>query len=270
MEHDLPYRAVTPPPRQRLSDSIALQVEELIVEGKLRPGHALPPERVLAQRFGVSRPSLREALLKLEARGLLRVQRGGGFSVTDVVAPTITDPLAHLLHRHPRAERDVLEMRHGLELVAAHLAAKRATREDHVRLRGAFERMIKARAKRDTLADAEADAAFHLAIAEASHNVALMHVMRGVYNLLRMCMHHAWETMFPEPDSIRLLHEQHKAVLDAVIAGDPERAQEAAHLHLSFVRESLQQLEARMRKGRASAGAKRAVKRAPRPRRRAS
>jgi hypothetical protein len=59
-------------------------------------------------------------------------------------------------------------------------------------------------------------------------------------------------------------------VLDAVIAGDPERAQEAAHLHLSFVRESLQQLEARMRKGRASAGAKRAVKRAPRPRRRAS
>ena len=93
--------------------------------------------------------------------------------------------------------------------------------------------------------------------------------MRGVYNLLRMCMHHAWETRFPEPDSIRLLHQQHTAVLDAVIAGDPERAQEAAHLHLSFVRESLQQLEAQMRKGRAGSEAKHAVKRRAGPRRRA-
>ena len=89
MENDLPYRAITLPPRLRLSDSIAAQIEEFIVEGELRPGQTLPPERLLAKQFGVSRPSLREALLKLEARGLLRVERNGGFSVTDVTAPTI-------------------------------------------------------------------------------------------------------------------------------------------------------------------------------------
>ena len=101
---EVPYREVTPPPRVRLSDSVATQIEELIVSGKLRPGHALPPERVLAQRFGVSRPSLREALLRMEARGLLKVRRGGRFTVTDVTVPTLTDPLVHLLKRHLGAE----------------------------------------------------------------------------------------------------------------------------------------------------------------------
>jgi len=262
MEHEVPYREVTPPPRVRLSDSIADQVEELIVHGKLRPGHALPPERLLAQQFGVSRPSLREALLRLEARGLLKVQRGGRFTVTDVTAPTLTDPLVHLLKRHPAAEQDVLEMRHGLEMVSSYFAAQRATREDRARLRQAYEQMIKVRAKRDTLGDAEADADFHLAIAEASHNVALIHVMRGIHNLLRVCMHHAWEVMHREPVSLRLLHEQHEAMLDAILAGDAERAREAAHLHLGFVRQTLRQRHAASRTGRANSKRARPPKRA--------
>jgi GntR family transcriptional repressor for pyruvate dehydrogenase complex len=262
MEHELPYRAVNHPPRVRLSESIAAQVEELIVNGKLGPGHALPPERALAQRFGVSRPSLREALLRLEARGLLKVQRGGRFTVTDVTAPTLTDPLVYLLNRHPGAEQDVLEMRHGLEMVAAYFAAQRSTKKDHARLRRAYEHMIRARAKRDTLGDAQADADFHLAIAEASRNVALIHVMRGIHNLLRVCMHHAWEVMYREPASLRLLHQQHKAILDAILASDPDRAREAAHLHLRFVRETLQQRHGPGRTGRADAGAPRSAKRA--------
>jgi GntR family transcriptional repressor for pyruvate dehydrogenase complex len=258
MNKDLPYRVVTPPPRQRLSDSIALQVEELIVQGALRPGQELPAERVLAPRFGVSRPSLREALLRLEARGLLKVTRGGRFAVTDVTAPTMTDPLVHLLQRHPDAEQDVLEMRHGLEMVAAQFAAERATREDRERLRRAYDNMIKTRDRRDTLADAEADADFHLAIAEASHNVALIHVMRGIYNLLRTCMRHAWEVMFQEPENVGVLHGQHRALLEAVLKGDPERARNAAHLHLNYVRESLQQLD---RPGRTARTKKAAARR---------
>ena len=264
MSAEVPYREVTPPPRVRLSDSVATQIEELIVSGKLRPGHALPPERVLAQRFGVSRPSLREALLRMEARGLLKVRRGGRFTVTDVTAPTLTDPLVHLLKRHPGAEQDVLEMRHGLEMVSAYFAAQRVTKEDRARLRHAYDRMLKVRAKHDTMADAEADADFHLSIAEASHNVALIHVMRGIHNLLRVCMHHAWEIMYREPVSLRLLHQQHKAVLDAIFAGEPDRAREAAHLHLSFVRETLQQRHAPARTGRADNVGSRSVKRAKR------
>lgn len=264
MENNLPYRAVTLPPRLRLSDSIAIQVEELIVEGKLRPGQTLPPERMLAQQFGVSRPSLREALLKLEARGLLRVERKGGFSVTDVTAPTMTDPLVHLLRRHPNAQQDVLEMRHGLEMVAAYFAALRANKDDRLRLRRAFDQMIRTRAKGDTLADAEADAGFHLAVAEASHNVALIHVMRGIYNLMRTSMHHAWEVLYEDAEGVRLLHDQHRAMLEAIVAGDADRAREAAHLHLSFVRESLQQSRSPANAGR-TRGKAAARKATPRP-----
>src|SRR5262245_2798449 len=141
MDNNLPYRAVSRPQRQRLSDSIGAQIEQLIIEGALQPGHALPPERVLAQKFGVSRPSLREALLRLEARGLLKVARSGGFAVTDVTSPTVASPLADLLQRHPTAEQDVLELRHGLELVAAQFAALRATKADRARLRRVFSRL---------------------------------------------------------------------------------------------------------------------------------
>jgi GntR family transcriptional regulator, transcriptional repressor for pyruvate dehydrogenase complex len=241
MEKDLPYRAVSPPRRERLSDSIAAQIEQAIVTGALGPGHTLPAERVLSKQFGVSRPSLREALLRLEARGLLKVARGGGFAVTDVTAPTVANPLAHLLQGHPTAEQDVLELRHGLELVAAHFAAQRATKADHAQLRLTFERMAAQRGKYDAMASAQCDAEFHLAIAEASHNVALIHVMHGLHNLLRATMRHAWDVMYREPESVRVLHEQHHTLLDAMLAGDAELARDAAHLHLSYVRETLQQ-----------------------------
>ena len=100
------FRAVPHVRRPRLSDTITDQIEDLIASGKLRPGDRLPAERELAQQLDVSRPSLREALLILESRGLLQARRGGGFNVTDVTAPTITDPLVHLLQRHPETVDD--------------------------------------------------------------------------------------------------------------------------------------------------------------------
>ncbi len=238
-EDDLPYRTVAAPQKTRLSDSIAEQLEQLIVDGTLAPGHALPGERVLALKFGVSRPSLREALLRLEARGLLKVARGGGFAVTDVTAPTITDPLVHLLQRHPAAEEDVIELRHGLEVLAAQHAAERATRTDRAALKRRFDQLESSRARRDPLEVAQADAEFHLAIAEASHNVALIHVMHGLHNLLRTSMRHVWSLLYADADQVRTLNEQHRALLRAVLAGDAGAAGEAAHRHLQHVRECL-------------------------------
>jgi len=266
MDRDLPYRKVSRPQRQRLSDSIGSHIEQLIIEGALQPGHPLPAERVLAQQLGVSRPSVREALLRLEARGLLKVARSGGFEVTDVSAPTIATPLAHLLQRYPAAEQDVLELRHGLELVAAHFAALRATRADHAQLRRVSTRLAKLRTTHDAVVVAQADAEFHLAIAEASHNVALIHVMHGLHNLLNTTMRHAWEVMFREPDSVRVLHEQHRALLDAVLSGDASLARDAAHLHLNYVRHTLQQRAHPADKPAAAAASPREGARQRRPR----
>jgi GntR family transcriptional regulator, transcriptional repressor for pyruvate dehydrogenase complex len=250
MKTDHRFSAVTPPRRQRLSHTITEQIERLIVEGKLKPGDALPSERDLAVRLGVSRPSLREGLLVLESRGLVQARRGGGFGVTDVTGPTITDPLVHLLQRHPSTIDDVLELRHGLECVAAYFAAIRATDADAKRLRDMAKAMKRRRATRDPHEDADLDVDFHMAIAEASHNVALVHVMRGLFNLMRSNMMRSREVLYRQPGNVVLLDEQHAAIVKAIVARDHDAARAAANLHLSFIQASLREIGVPARKKR--------------------
>jgi GntR family transcriptional regulator, transcriptional repressor for pyruvate dehydrogenase complex len=242
MSSDHPFRTVTPPRRQRLSDSITEHIERLIVDGRLKPGDPLPSERDLAKHLGVSRPSLREALLVLESRGLVQARRGGGFGVTDVTGPTITDPLVHLLQRHPSTIDDVLELRHGLECVAAYFAAIRATDSDAKRLGDMSAAMKRRRATRDPLEDADLDVDFHMAIAEASHNVALVHVMRGIFNLMRSNMMRSREVLYRQPGNVTLLDDQHAAIVRAIVARDHDAARAAANLHLSFIQASLREI----------------------------
>lgn len=83
--------------QRRLSDDIVAQLEAMILEGTLKSGERLPAERVLAEQFGVSRPSLREAIQKLVAKGLLVSRQGGGNYVTESLGATFSDPLLHLL-----------------------------------------------------------------------------------------------------------------------------------------------------------------------------
>lgn len=240
-----PFEAVQPPARVKLSDSIVTQIEALIADCTLRPGDALPPEREFARQLGVSRPSLREAILKLESRGLVQSRRGGGFCVADVTGPTLTDPLVHLLKEHPPAAYDILELRHGLEEVAAALAATRATDADRKLLKERFAALVKADVSQtDPMLATEADLRFHLAVADASHNVALVHVVRSLHNLLLTSVARFRERIFSLKDgSEELLREQHRSIYEAVMGGDPEVARRAAHLHLNFVKATLKEAD---------------------------
>jgi GntR family transcriptional repressor for pyruvate dehydrogenase complex len=253
MQKTVPFSAVSHPRRQRLSDTITSQIEQLIVDGTLKAGDTLPSERDLSKQLGVSRPSLREALLVLESRGLLLARRGGGFGVTDVTAPTLTDPLVHLLQRHPSAVDDILELRHGLECVAAYFAAMRATDVDAKRLTTLAAAMKRRRAVRDPLEDADLDVDFHMAIAETSKNLALVHVMRGIFNLMRINMLRAREALHHDHDNVILLDDQHGEIVKAIIARDPAAARAAANLHLSFVQNSLRESAAPPARKRATA-----------------
>ncbi len=240
-----PFEAVEPPARLKLSDSIVSQIEQLILEGTLKPGDALPPEREFAERLRVSRPSLREALLKLEARGLVSARRGGGYSVADVTATTLTDPLVHLLQRHAPAAYDILELRHGLEEIAAYLAATRANEHDRKEIKRRYTDLVNAdKLNQDELMGSDADLEFHLAVADASHNVALVHVMRGLVNLLRTSTLRFRERIFSLHDgSTKLLQDQHRAIYEAVMRGDSAAARDAAHLHLSFIEATLREAD---------------------------
>lgn len=238
----MPFKSVKP---AKVSDAIVEQIERLILEGILKPGSKLPAERELAQQLDVSRPSLREAILRLEVRGLLQSRRGGGTYVVDVIAPIITDPLVHLLRNHPDATFDILELRHALEEISAYFAALRGTEADCEILQRRFAEWeaVHEEEEYNSFRDAEADVEFHLAIVDASHNVALMHVMRGLFNLLRSSISRSLERLYAHAGNYEIVHSHHKGIMDAILAKDSNAARRAAHAHLSFVEVTLRDLD---------------------------
>ena len=227
----------------RVSDSIVKQIEDMILEGLLKPGERLPPERELAEQLSVSRPSLREATVILESKGLVTVKRGGGTFVRDVAGATITEPLSSLLQSHPETTFDVLELRHALEEAAAYLAAQRATESDREALKRRYEALeaIYDSAAADRAEEAVADVEFHLAIAEASHNLAFVHVMRGLMAVMRDSILFNLTKIRESRENHAAIREQHKALFDAVMAGDEAAARQAARQHLAFVQETLRE-----------------------------
>ena len=134
----MPFRPVHSYTRTRIADVVSDQIRALITSGALLPGQRLPAERDLSEQLNVSRPSLREALIRLESDGFIQAAARSGFVVSDVTAPLVSAPLAALLSQHPTASADVLELRHGLESLATGYAAERATPGDLARITEAF------------------------------------------------------------------------------------------------------------------------------------
>jgi DNA-binding FadR family transcriptional regulator len=230
--------------KNTLADQISLQLENMIADGALEPGARLPAERVLAERLGVSRPSLREAIKKLASRGLLMSRQGGGTYVMKTLDQGITDPLLEMLQHHPESRFDVLEVRHALDGQAAYYAALRATDLDRENIRRRFDRMIELHIQGDDpMEEAMADAAFHLSITEASHNIVLLHVMRSLFTVLQKTIKHNLDKLYTIPKVFEPLSNQHERLMQTVLDGDPEAAREAAQTHLVFVEESLQGID---------------------------
>ncbi len=230
------FTPVDPPKTGRLSDAIAEHIERQIVEGRLHAGDALPAERELARLMEVSRASLREALLRLVSRELLLVRRNAGYTVAKVTAPSLTDPLLRLMDTQPKAVADVLELRQGVETLMAGLAAERATDKDQAAIAEALERMESAQAAGRAAEAADWDARLHLAIAEASHNVALVTMMRGLFLVLREHVRRARAAMLISATGEEDLRQQHRALVEAVSRNDPEGAVAAAETHLRYLR----------------------------------
>ncbi|MDX5370871.1 MAG: FCD domain-containing protein [Pseudomonadaceae bacterium] len=233
--------------QRRLSDDIVERLETMILEGTLKAGERLPAERLLAERFGVSRPSLREAIQKLVAKGLLVSRQGGGNYVAAELGSTFSDPLLHLLASNPDAQRDLLEFRHTLEGSCAYYAAQRATPLDHERLRAAFDELQRCYApgsKASRAQEGAADARFHLAIAEASHNAVLLHTIRGLFDLLKHNVVTNIGGMYLQREETRdRLREQHRALFEAIIERRAEDARELSQRHIHYVQEVLDEAQ---------------------------
>ena len=225
----------------RAADAVARHIEGLVLEGSLRPGERLLPERELAERLGVSRPTLRDGIQSLEQEGVLAGQPGGGTHVAPL-GTSITDPLTRLLASRGETTQDYLEFRTLMEGSAAALAAERATEVDLAAIRDCMERIDRAHGQQDSTDEAEADADLHVAIYEASHNLVLLHVMRALAGMLREGVFYNRQKLYARPEVRELLREQHLAISDAVLRRDVPAARTAAERHLHFTQEALREI----------------------------
>ena len=168
----------------RLYEQIVQQVEESIHKSVLKPGDQLPPERELAQQFGVSRTAVREAVKALREKGLVEAYPGRGTFVTDGTGYSMRQSLDRML-KVGQAEGSgfLAEVREILEPEIAALAAARADQEDLSSMREQVAVMDSARKDPDAFIEADLD--FHLALAEAAANPLILSLIDSIVGLLR-------------------------------------------------------------------------------------
>lgn len=218
---------------RRISDQVFEQLKDLIFRGRLKPGEQLMTERELAQALGVSRPTVREAINKLVAIGLLEQRQGQGTFVNLAAASSAGNPLSAVMGGEEVRLEDLLEVRLGLECNAVALAARRATEEDIRELERSLEEMTADIAEGRLGADA--DVSFHMAVAYASKNIVQVHIMRSFYNLLFYGIKENLLRLYSSPDDFRKIASQHTDIMEAIRRHDPEAAFDAMKNHICFV-----------------------------------
>jgi DNA-binding FadR family transcriptional regulator len=227
----MPFQAVA---TQRLYEQVAGQVSDLVARGEFKPGDRLPPERDLAKLLGVSRPTVREAMIALEIAGLVEVRVGAGAFVTDK-AKANHELNGRLFEGVGSSPLELIAARRTIEPEVAALAAQLATDEE-IEAIGETIRMIAAAT--DTPSHRAADHKFHVRIGNASHN-----------NILTTIVDECWAEMYSpmfermgaitglivsrcSPQQRDTTVAEHEAVYRAIAARDPLAARAAMDAHL--------------------------------------
>jgi len=213
------------------------KLETGMLDGTFVANARLPSERVLAEQYQVSRNTVREAVQRLGARGLVRSRQGAGVFVTDQLRTGAASPWGQLVADHPAVRDDILEFRRVLEGATAYYAALRSNSEDRARIGALMTELESARANENRVREADADAELHEAIALASHNTMFLHLHTSVIAILRdhITVNVNGLRKLEEAVSAQLLM-QHRSVCDAILAGRPEEARTAMQTHIDYVR----------------------------------
>lgn len=215
----------------RLYEHIARTLEQAIEVGRYKPGDRLPSERELSEEFGVSRPVIREAIIVLEMRGLVRRRQGAGVYVAAKVPPNAA------ASDDADGPFEVTEARRLLEGEIAALAATAASDQQIVEMEAIIDRIGDMRT--DQATREQADRAFHVALARSTGNDVLVGMVEAL-----------WDKRYQSPLCVYFFSrardagiqppvDEHRIVLDALKARDPDAARQAMRDHLARVTESL-------------------------------
>ncbi len=221
----MPIQAVE---TRRLYRRIADQLIKLIGGGEYEAGERLPPERDLATQLGVSRPSVREALIALEVEGYVEVRVGSGVYVTRTERRVAGAP-------QPAVDSgpfEVIRARWIIEGECAAMAAREGTPSQLGAIEQAFDAMTRDTAPRDNVPLLAADQLFHRCIAEASNNSALVLVVSTLWEQRVGPLFLRLENHFTKPETRATVRREHRDILTAIVRHDPKEARAAMRRHL--------------------------------------
>lgn len=217
----------------KLYTQVADRVEKLIMDGYLKPGDRLPPERELSEQFSVSRTVIREAVKALQEKGLVEIRPGVGTFVHDSISEIMQRSLARMVMIDQRnGLENLTQVREIFEPEIAAIAAEKATLADIRAMKAAITTMDA------TMDDVDAfiiaDHEFHLALAKATQNQLIVDLISSIVNLLAEQRRHIFLTGTGGPQRGQ---QHHKTILQAVIDGDKQAARNLMVLHLQQVRD---------------------------------
>jgi GntR family transcriptional regulator, transcriptional repressor for pyruvate dehydrogenase complex len=225
----------------RLGEQVAAQILEQIAGGSVPPGAFLPSEAELADRYGISRAAVREALQLLASVSVISVLHGKGSVVHeesdwDVLSPLVMSAL-EATGRGPQLRRDLFEVRRILECAAAEMAAASATTEQRAAIAAKAATLVAEAASPHTPLPQflGTDRDFHDLLAQIGGNLALRQIIRQVHVYVSA----SWTVVQLGPAERVEVAAQHKRISDAIVAGEPRRARAAMETHISYAEREL-------------------------------
>lgn len=216
-------------PKERLYQEIVDQIQQQILSGALKPGDQIPAERDLAERFGVSRTAVREAIKSLTEKGLIEVFVGRGTFVANLSPDRVVESMTMLLRNERDTVANLQEARELLEVPTARLAAARRTDAHVARLRAISAELEQERSLSPRLIDGDTE--FHVEVARATGNPVLVLLSQTIVELLR-----AERLGLDDSDGVLpTAFASHRAIVDAIADSDGDRAAQAMSDHLEHV-----------------------------------
>ncbi|WP_447956679.1 FadR/GntR family transcriptional regulator [Vreelandella sp. EE7] len=231
MSRDNPAGEAARRPSQ--NEVVVQGIQDMITAREIKPGDRLPVEPILAERFNVSRSSLREGVRALAAMGILETRQGSGTTVTTLDPHLLLKPLEFWASiQGDKSSHDLHAVRQALEIESAATAASRRTPEDIEALRRLIEAAEPAIKAKDHEAAMTIDLEFHLTVAKISRNPILIALLEALSRpTLRM---RTWQSIY-RAGRLDTTHHEHLAILNAIAAGDPLSAHAAMRTHLAQV-----------------------------------
>jgi GntR family transcriptional repressor for pyruvate dehydrogenase complex len=219
--------------RGRVYEQVLKQLQEQIVTGRLKPGDKLPPERELAQRFKVSRSSVRDAIQALQVMRLVRSRQGGGTAVCEISADSLASPLSQALADRQGLISELIEARKIIEPPLAARAAVNATKEEIDRLEEILRRQEEKTRRSEPVLEEDSD--FHYTIALAARNSVVRRMVDLLMDLLRASRSRGMQIPGRPARSLA----GHRRVLTAIRRRDPRAARAAMLRHIREIEQIL-------------------------------